>query len=195
MLIFPVSPIWADMSREPLWRAEVNKFDSGLRQGATIFSRPLYRYILNGKNMNEVKQALLENFWNDADLKGMTSPFLMKDPYAYLSESVIQATSTDMTSGDGFYFRQVDSWTIIPDSAAIYIEDPRSGEMISTSHYVMSQDNGWCHLLVPVSSHWVSSFEYFRKVAFESTLNLSSPVWNIFSLSGLVIEELLPNTG
>ena len=188
--IFPSSPVWADTTRAFNWSEEVFRYDSGVRQGSTPWSRPLYKYSINAKNYNEIKQSSLQSFYNG--LFGRTSPFLIKDPYEFEAEAITQPTSTNMNSGDGFFFINENGWRTIPDSADLYMEDPRSGQLLPSSHFVMSQDNGFCALLVAVSSIWTSSFTYFRKAAFESPMQENSPSWNQFNTT-LVIEELIPD--
>lgn len=190
LAIFPTSPIWANISREPMWSEEVFWYDSGVRQASTPWSRPLYRYNVRGQNYNEIKQSSLHSFWNT--LFGRVTPFLIKDPYDHLAGAITQPTSTNQASGDGFFFINENGWRTIPDSADLYLEDPASGQLISTSHFVMSQDNGFCSLLAPVSSVWVASFSYFRKAAFNAPMVESSPIWNSFN-TNLVINELLPD--
>lgn len=190
--IFPTSPMWANMTRLVDWAEEVNHFDSGVRQASTPWSRPLNKYSINAKNFNEIKQSSLYSFVNTQ--MGMVTPFLFKDPYDYKANNATQPTSTNMASGSGFYFVDERGYQYIPDSASLYVSDPASGQLLPGSHFVMSQDNGWCTVLVSVSSIWVSSFEFFRKGAFETKYAEASPVWNSFSTS-LVIQELLPNNG
>jgi hypothetical protein len=173
-----------------MWSGEVHKYDSGLRQGSTPWVRPLYRYSVAAKNYSELKQSSLHLFWNTQ--KGMITPFLLKDPYDYTAEAVVQATSTNMDSGDGFFFQEVNSYRMIADSAALYMADPASSQLLPDSHFVMSGDNGYVTVLVPVSSVWTASFEFFRKVAFDAQMAENSPIWNQFSTS-LIIQELLPD--
>ena len=191
--IFPSSPVWANLTREPIWSEEVYHYDSGLRQGASPWSQPLMRYTVNAQNFNELKQSSLFTFMNT--LKMRSSAFLFKDPYDYKANGVVQPTSTNMSSGDGFYLMEANSYRILPDSANFLLRDPRSGNLVSTSHYVMSLDNGWVQALVAVSSVWVCSMEFFRKCAFETQYVELSRVWNNFNFGGLVIQEILPNDG
>ena len=189
--IFPSSPIWANLSRTPGWAEHVNRYDSGVRQSGTAWVRALYDYSISATNFNEITQSSLHTFVNS--LKGRVSPFLFKDPYDYVaSVSVTQPTSTNMGAGSGFYFVDVRSWRFIPDSAFLAVNDAASGSLVNGVDFVMSQDNGWCSLLIPVSSVWTASFQYFRKGAFESTYVERSPIWNIFNAT-LIIQELLPS--
>lgn len=190
MMIFPSSPVWADIEREALWKEEVFHYDSGQRQGSTAWARPLYKYEIKAKNYTEHKQASLDAFWNN--LKGRVTPFLFKDPYAYAtSVSITQPTTTAMANGSGFYLVQQNSWRVIPDSAFLAFSDPRSGVLTSGSHYVASLDNGWITTKVAVSSLWTASFQYFRKVAFETAMPERSEIWNNFS-TAFTIQEMVP---
>ena len=189
MMIFPSSPVWADMSREAMWNEEAFNYDSGKFQGSTSWVRPLYKYSINAKNYPDTAQTSLEAFWNS--LKGRTTPFLFKDPYEYAtSSSIVQPTSTNMGNGSGFYLVQQNSWRVIPDSAFLSISDGNSGVLNSGSHYVASLDNGWITVKVAVSSVWSSSFQYFRKVVFDSAYNPASPIWGVFN-ADFVIREIL----
>jgi len=191
LAIFPSSPLWADLTRSPLWAEEVQNYDSGLRQAATAWVRPLYVYGVNVANMNETKQAALNSFWNQQ--QGKTTPFLIKDPYDYTATNVTQPTSTDMGVGSGFFFMDANSYRVIPDSSGLRVDASDSSNLTNGIDFVLSQDNGWCSLLKAVGSVWTSSFEFFRKAGFDSQYTELSPVWNIFSTS-LVIRELLPST-
>jgi hypothetical protein len=188
MLIFPSSPVWANMDRQPLWAEEITVYDTGLRQGSSIRSRPLYRYSITAANFNEIKQAALHQFVNS--LQSMVSPFLFKDPYDYQANSVNQPVTAN---GSGFYFVDVRSWRFIPDSASLVIADARSGVLANGTHYAASLDNGWITHLVAVSSTWRATTQYFRKVAFDAPYSERSPTWNVFA-AGLVIQEIPPST-
>lgn len=190
MMIFPTSPVWADITREPRWNEEVYHYDSGAFQGSTPWARPLYTYEIQGKNYEIAKQSSLEAFWNS--LKGRATPFLFKDPYAYATSSAItQPSSTNMGNGSGFYLVEANSWRVIPDSAFLSIRDTRSGVLVSGSHYVASLDNGWITVKVAVSSVWTSSFQYFRKCVFDDGFAPGSDIWNNFHVN-LVIREIIP---
>ncbi len=195
MDVFPTSPIWGNIDRglNSAWGTEIMRYDTGLRQSLTPRGQPLYVYTIPIKNMGVIKQSSLNNFFHDHH--GQGDPFLFKDPYDFIANSVPQVTSTNMNSGDGFFFIQQNSWLTIPDSAFLYIEDTRSGEMLNGTHFVMSQDNGFISLTLgeAISSLWVSSFQYFRKAAFANYTERSI-LWEQFSGS-MVIEELLPNNG
>jgi len=190
MEIFPTSPVWADITREVNWAEEVYRYDSGARQGATPWERPLYTYNVRARNFNELKQNSLHVFVNSH--KGMVTPFLFKDPYDYTAQAVTLGATTAMGAGSGFYLTNEYGWAVIPDSAFLTIVDGRSGTLNSGSHYVASLDNGWVEVQVAVSSVWTSSFEFFRKAAFARKYTEQSNVWNNFSAT-LVIEELIPN--
>lgn len=187
--IFPSSPVWANLQRQPVWNESVQMYDSGKRQGSTPWHRPLYKYNINISNMPETKQSSLHAFWND--LKGRTMPFLFKDPYDYVANGVAIDT-TSMGVGSGFYFLNANSWAIIPDSGNILVTAGDSGALSNGIDYVLSLDNGWCQIVHAPTSSWVGSFEYFRKVAFDAQYGENSAIWNNFSGS-LVIQEMLPN--
>lgn len=189
MIIFPSSPVWADITREIMWQEEVTHYDSGRFQGSTAWVRPLYRYDINAANYTEVKQNSLEAFFNA--LKGRATPFLFKDPYAYQAAGITQPSTTSMANGSGFYGLQANSWRVIPDSAFLVITCGRSGALNAGSHYVASMDNGFITTKVAPSSLWVASFEYFRKAVFEDQYAPGSDMWNNFH-SNLKIREILP---
>lgn len=188
MLIWPSSPVWADMERQPLWGEEVTRYDTGVRQAATIRTRPLYRYSITADNFNEIKQAALHTFVNS--LKGMAQPFLFKDPYDYQASSVNQPVTAN---GSGFYFVDARSWRFIPDSAYLVIADGKSGTLVNGTHYVVSLDNGWVKHMVVVTSTWRATTQFFRKVALDQPYVEKSGTWNIFS-APLVLQEIPPNT-
>lgn len=191
MNIFPSSPVWANIERRPLWNEEVIWYDSGDSQGASPWARPLYEYAISARNFNEFKQGPLHSFWNT--LKGKTTPFLFKDPYDYVtSAAVTQPTTTAMGNGSGFYIVQANSWRVLPDSAFLAIADARSGALVSSTHYVVSLFNGWVTTKVAVSSVWVASFQYFRKVRFNEQYGEVSKVWNIFD-ANLILREMPPS--
>ena len=191
MNIFPNSPVWANIQRVPMWAEEVIWYDSGHRQGSTPWSRPLYKYNIDARNLNEISQASLHSFVNLQ--KNMVTPFLFKDPYDYAtSASITQPTTTAMGNGSGFYLVQQNSWRVIPDSAFLAFADGNSGALVAGSHYVASLDNGWIQAKVAVSSVWTASFQYFRKVAFEAEYAERSDIWNNFNTT-LSIRELLPS--
>lgn len=190
MLIFPSSPVWAGIQRLPMWSEETTNYDSGVRQGSTPWVRPLYRYQIGATNYNEITQSSLHAFWNST--KGGTTPFLFKDPYDYQAGNITQPSSTNMNSGDGFFFINENGWKTLPDSSNLYLSDPASGQLLPSSHFVASLDNGFCTMLVAVSSVVVGSFEYFRKVSFDSQMSEASRVWNNFS-TNLVLQEQVPN--
>jgi len=190
MIVFPSSPVWADITREAMWKEEVYHYDSGQFQGSTAWSRPLYVYGVNAKNYQETKQNSLEAFWNS--LKGKTTPFLFKDPYAYQANAVLQPTSTNMGNGSGFYLIQTNSWRVLPDSAFLLIVDGKSGTLVSSTHYVASLDNGWITTKVTVTSTWTASFQYLRKCVFDSPYAPGSDLWNSFN-ANFTIREILPS--
>lgn len=189
MMIFPTSPVWADITRHIMWQEETVFYDSGKFQGSTPWVRPLYKYDIQGTNFTEVKQNSLEAFFNA--LKGRSTPFLFKDPYAYLANGIVQPSTTSMGNGSGFYAVQANSWRVLPDSSGLRITCGRSGQLTAGSHYVASMDNGWITTKVAPSSIWTSSFEYFRKVVFEENYAPGSDIWNNFHAT-LSIREILP---
>lgn len=191
MMIFPSSPVWADITRQPMWQEEVYRYDTGAFQGSTTWARPLYKYDINAANYEIAKQTSLEAFFNA--LKGKTTPFLFKDPYAYATSSAItQPATTNMANGSGFYLVQQNSWRVIPDSAFLAISCGRSGTLTAGSHYVASLDNGFITTKVVPSSVWTASFQYFRKCVFESDFAPGSNIWNNFNVS-MTIQEIIPS--
>jgi len=187
--IFPTSPIWADITRVVDWNESTARYDSGAFQGSTNWSRPLHTYNINGSNFERPTQNSLYAFINS--LQGMTTPFRIKDPYDYIANAVIQPTSTNMGVGSGFRIINDKGWHVLPDNTNHIFVDPGSGTLVESTHYVFSLDNGFIELLAPVSSVWISSMQYFRKVHFASTYREVSTIWENFS-AGFIIEEIVP---
>lgn len=191
--IFPVSPVWAAISWTDSWAGEIYRYDSGQRQGATPFVRPLAKFSVSALNYNEVKFALLNDF--NHQTRGMVDPFLWKFPYGgnnpYGVEAVTQPTSTNLNSGDTFQFVNSAGWAVIPDSAFIFVDETGPGERVNGTDFVMSQDNGVATLLVTPGGAWTASFEYFRKCAFDAPLSQTSNLYQSFA-GQMSIEELPP---
>ncbi len=190
MLTWPTSPIWADLNRKPSWNENVNRYDSGLFQGSTNWVRPLHTYRVQGKNAPRETQASLYLFVNS--LKGSTTPFRIKDPYDYQFNAVTQPTSSNMVSGDGFFVINNFGWRSLPDENAHVFFDPASpSALVESTHYVASYDNAFITLLVPVSSLWTASMDYFRKAHIAERYEERSTLWNNFGIS-IIIQEIPP---
>jgi len=187
--IFPTSPLPAGMTRVFDWNESTTKYDSGARQGMTPWLRPLNKYNIPFRNINEVKQSGLSSFFNLQ--KGMTTPFLMKDPIDFRVNSVlavntnqtnpVSTTLFDVTS----FFMRVDTTTIGSMTSAL------SGFVVLGTDYDYDQDTGMLtvHSINAVDFWAVQSAQYFRKCAFEASYREVGIIWNQFSTT-LVIEEI-----
>ncbi len=191
LLTWPSSPVWANLNRKPSWNENISRYDSGLFQGATNWVRPLHEYIITGKNAGREKQSSLYLFVNS--LKGMATPFRIKDPYDYQFGAVVQPTSSNMTSGDGFYVTNDFGWRSLPDeSAHVFFDASSPAALVESTHYVTSYDNGFVTVLGPVSSQWTSSMEYFRKAHMAQPYEERSTIWNQFTVT-IIIQEIPPS--
>lgn len=190
MNIFPTSPLPANMTREPFWNESTTKYDSGARQGISPYLRPLTKYTIPFRNINEVKQAALFSFYNLQ--KGMTTPFLMKDPIDFRVNSVF-VTSGDVTEPASLGMFDLSSFFIRVDTTTIgSMTSNKSGFVTLGSEYDYDQDTGNLTVKsIDTDDFWrADSLQYFRKCAFERAYRETGIIWNQFSLN-LVIEEIV----
>ena len=108
--IFPI-PMYGGLRRSKRWGENVVRYDSGARQGDTPFLKPLYNYDMNIQNMTEFRQSSLWHFLDEQ--KGMTNPFLMKDPYDYRVNSVL-AVRSGIPTGSTLFIYDTNSFMVRP---------------------------------------------------------------------------------
>lgn len=186
--IFPTSPVYADMTRNPFWNAGVQKFDSGARQGSTPYTKPLYQYSINITNMQRTKQQSLHAFWNAR--KGSVSPFLFEDPYDNYINGVPCVRSG--TGARSFFVVTSDGYGYIPVSGSLLITSALSGALVQGTHYQFNPDTGvFSTFAVATGDTWTASCRYFRKVAFDAYQEHSN-IWQNFNGSVSFSEIALP---
>lgn len=189
--IFPVSPLPAEMRRIFRSNANVARYDSGARQSFSAWKKPLYRWEIPFRNMNEIKQNTLSEF--SKDVFGPRDPFLMKDPYDYSVGSVLLA-NTGTTNGSTLQTFDVRSFSIRIDTTDIStITSALSGFVTLGTEFDYDQDSGILTVnTIAATDHWsaTNTIEYFRKVAFAEDYSDVSQIWNIFS-ANVIIEEIV----
>lgn len=189
--IFPVSPLPAEIRRTLRVNANVARYDSGARQGFSAWKKPLYRWEVPFRNMNEIKQNTLAEF--SKDVFGPVMPFLMKDPYDYTVASVT-LVNTNQTQGSTLQTFDTRSYSIRIDTTDIAtLTSALSGFVTLGSEFGYDQDTGIMTVnTINAGDHWSTptTVEYFRKVAFADDYSDTSPIWNIFN-TNIVIEEIV----
>lgn len=186
---FPTSPVPADMTREALWGAAVQQYDSGVEQASTAFVKPLMKYSITLSNLPRSKQSSLHAFWNAC--KGQVTPFLFKDPYDFRANGTICVRTG--TAARSFFIRTAEGYPVIAASGTIRITSTLSGTLTQGTHYSFDQDTGVfsTHITPSSSDFWVASCEYFRKCKFDSYQE-NSKLWNSFGGSISFHEIALP---
>ena len=187
--IFPTSPLPAGMTRAPFWNESTAKYDSGARQGTTPFLRPLMKYVIPFRNINEVKQSALFSFYNLQ--KGMTTPFLIKDPIDFRVNSVFVASGDPVVEPASLSVFDLSSYFIRVDTTTIgSMTSNKSGFVTLGSEYDYDQDTGKLTInSIDDDDSWhAESLQYFRKAAFEQQYRETGIIWNQFALN-LTIEE------
>lgn len=189
--IFPSSPLPAGLTREPFWNTSKIRYDSGARQATTPYKRPLMRYNIPFKNVNEVKQSAVFSFWNLQ--KGTTTPFLMKDPIDYLINSVFVVSGDAVSEPASLGVFDVTSFFVLVDTTTIgSLTSNKSGFVTLGSEYDYDQDTGKLTVRsIDNDDSWTAqSLSYFKKVAFEAQYRETGIIWNQFGFV-LRIEELV----
>ena len=185
--ILVMSPLPADLTRDPQWGESAVRYDNGARQASTPYVKPLYRYTVNFSNIPRSKQSSLEAFYNAR--RGKVDPFLMQDPYDFSGQgAVIVRTGTNPSS---FWAVTAQGYPVIARSGFLRIVSALSGTLTQGSHYILDQSTGIIVASMrPTSSdHWTAtSLEFYKKVAF-SSYSEQSRSWNVFGGS-FVIEEI-----
>lgn len=189
LLIFPSSPLPGGLHREKLWGGNNVRYDSGAAQGFTAFKKPLYRWSVPWKNINEIKQLIISSFADN--VRGNVDPFLMKDPYDYLIGSV-QLVNTNQTQGGTLQTFDTRSFSVRIDSTFIgSLTSNLSGYVTLGTEYDYDQDNGILTVnTIAATDFWTipATVEYFRKVKFEKDYSDTSPLWNQFSVQMVIFE-------
>jgi hypothetical protein len=190
--IFPMSPVPAALDRTFSWNENVVMYDSGDSQGDSAYTRPLYQYNMPLTYYNEISQNSLWQLFNGSasGRKGMTKPFLMKDPYDFRVFSVA-AVASGVTAGT-LYLYDVNSYRVRADTTTI-------GSLFSSIsvyvklgvNYNYDQDSGVFTIITKGSADvWgVRSMEYFRKCRLMSPYKETSAIWNNFNAT-LTINEV-----
>jgi hypothetical protein len=172
------------------WNSNVLRYDSGARQGFTPFKKPLFEWNVPFKNIAETKQNTLSSFADD--VRGPTDPFLIKDAYDYIVNSVV-VVAAGATNGQSFQTFDAKSFSIRIDTLSIAtITSAVSGFVTLGTEFSYDQDLGIITAdTIDGADVWsVRSAEYYRKVAFKNDYSDTSPIWNQFNV-GLVIEEIV----
>lgn len=184
--IFPI-PVNGGVTRVKSWGANIVRYDSGLRQADTAFLKPLYNYQIDIPYMNEFRQSSL---WHFIDLQqSEVNPFLFKDPYDYIVNSVMGVRS-GITVGTVQFF-DTNSFALRPDSLTIGSLSSVLSVYVTYGQYSYDQDSGILMVNTKAATDvWgVRSMQYFKKCAFSQGYTEISPSWNIFQ-GTLYIEEL-----
>ena len=192
LAIFPTSPLPAGMTKVQDWNETDTEYDSGAAQGLTSYLRPLMRYTIKFKNINEIKNESLQLFIKQ-QRNGVT-PFLMKDPdpLDYRINSVF-VTSGDVTEPVSMNIFDTNSFFVRVDTTTIgSMTSNKSGFVTLGSEYDYDQDTG----LLTINSidtddfYTASSLQYYRKCKFTSDFTQVAVIWNQFSIS-LAIKEIV----
>jgi hypothetical protein len=182
-----ISPLPADLTRDPQWGESAIRYDTGARQASTPYVKPLYRFTINFTNIPRSKQSSLEAFYNDR--RGKVEPFLMQDPYDFASHGgIVVNTGTSPTS---FWAVTARGYPVIAKSGHLRLVSALSGTLTQGSHYNIDQSTGLIVASLRPSSadFWTAtSLEFYKKVAFAS-YSEQSRFWNVFGGS-FVIEEI-----
>lgn len=190
LLIFPLTPLPTEIERYKDWNESVERYDSGERQAASPYLKPLYHYTVNIKLMTEVKQSSLWYFIDS--VKGMTSPFLMKDPYDLYVNSVMGVRS-GITNAATLFLYDTRSYMVRADTVTVgSLFSVLSGYVRNGVEYSYDQDSGVLTVNTKaITDIWgVRSMQYWKKVAFENQYKEVSKLWNLFSVSGMQLSEL-----
>lgn len=190
LLIFPVSPLPADLDRQPSWNTDRVRYDSGARQGFSAYTRPLYEYEITFQNMNEIKEATLMTFIHS--VRGMTDTWLMKDPYDFRVNSVL-AVRSGITNAATLFLYDTRSYFMRADTLSIgSLFSSLSGYVRLGVQYGYDQDTGIFTVNTKAATDiWgVRSGEFYRKCAFVSDYRETSKMWNQFGAT-VRVEEVV----
>lgn len=193
LAIFPTSPLPAGMSKTMDWAENSTRYDSGAAQGQTAYLRPLMKYRIQFKNINEIKQQSLQLFIKQ-QRNGVT-PFLMKDPNPldFRINSVFVVSGDAVTEPGSHNIFDTNSFFVRVDTTTIgSLTSNKSGFVTLGSEYDYDQDTGVLTVKsIDTDDSWhAQSLQYYRKCKFMSPYNENQVIWNQFSV-GLTIEEIV----
>jgi hypothetical protein len=186
--IFPYLPLPATIDRTWNWGESVILYDSGEQQADTPFVKPLLRWGIPVKLMNEIRQNSLVGFVNA--VKGMTRPFLLKDPYEFRVNSAL-AVRSGITNGGSLYINDTRGYMVRPDSTTVStLFSTLSGYVSLGAEFSLDQDTGVVTVNTKAAADvWgVRSMEYWRKVKFAAPYQENAIIWNLFSADMTVVE-------
>lgn len=193
--IFPTSPLPANFGRVKDWGGSNNRYDTGMSQGTTALTKPLYKFSFNGVNMPVSQQSSLSRF--EDIVRNTMTPFWIKDPYDQYDfadgRTIVRTNQVDPST---MFFRNSNSYHYWPDSATFsgWLTSNLSGTLIFGTDYVLDQETGIVTFsLSAVGSDWyfvANTVSYFKKVKFSSALAMNSPkVWEQFDITVQMKEE------
>lgn len=181
------------MTKTQGWNEANTKYDSGAAQGTTAWLRPLMRYNIPFKNINEIKQHSLQLFIKN-QRNGVT-PFLMKDPNPldYRINSVFVVSGDAVTEPGSLSIFDTNSFFVRVDTITIgSLTSNKSGFVTLGSEYDYDQDTGKLTVKsIDNDDSWhAQSLQYYRKCKFFTPYTETAVIWNQFSVN-LVIEEIV----
>jgi hypothetical protein len=186
--IMPYSPLPANIQRTWNWGENTVIYDTGEQQADSPFLKPLLQWMVDARLFTEIRQSSLEAFQNAT--KGMTRPFLMKDPYEFYVGSVIVANS-GVTNAATLTVFDTRSYSIRPDT--LYcgsLFSSLSGYVRLGTEYSIDQDTGILTVNTKAAADvWrATSLQYYRKAKFSSPYQETSVLWNIFAAQLQIVE-------
>ncbi len=188
---FPYSPMPGGMTREAFWNTNNQTYDSGVQQGFSNFVKPLYRYTIPLSLYNELKQSSVWQFFRDTT-RGMTIPFLIKDPYDQFSAPVT-AVRSGLTNGASLALYDTKSYSIRVDTLSIgSLSSTLSGFVRLGTNYSYNVDSGMLVVNTKAAADvWTypATVSYFRKVKLTAGFVETAAIWNIFG-AALTLAEL-----
>jgi len=187
--IFPTSPVPAGVSFEPKWNSQVHHYDSGVGQGASYWSRPLYTYRIPFRNIAYAGQSSLQAFFNAR--KGTAESFFMSDPNVFNINSV-QFVSTG-TSVATLYLYDTNSFRVYPASGNLTITSALSGTLTEGTHFSIEHNTGIIDIsgLAPDSAdYWTAtSVHFFKNCRFSAGMPMNTILWQQYSFDIMIDEE------
>lgn len=188
---FPLSPMYATMTRIPFWNEDVNEYDSGQSQGFTSYAKPLYQYAIPIPLMTSVKQSSLWTFIRDV-ARGKLNPFLLKDPYDNAVNSVMGVRS-GITQTTTLFLYDTNSYMVRADTTTISsLSSTLSGYQRLGIAYSYDQDSGVLTVNTKAATDvWgVQSMSYWKKVRLAGPYIEKAIIWGNFSVDKIDIVEL-----
>lgn len=191
MNIFPTSPLPAGLTREFDWNENDVKYDSGARQGLTPWLRPLIKYNIPYKNVNEFKQSAVQSFVNLQ--RTSVFPFLIKDPIDFRVNSVFVVSGDAVSEPASISVFDLSSFFIRVDTVTIgSMTSNKSGFVTLGSEYDYDQDTGIMTVKsIDNDDSWhAESLQYYRKAKFVRNYRETVIISGQFQFN-LVIEEIV----